>query len=276
MNNSIQAINKLHKEKMMVLDQVYAVKNLDEVYKRQTALNSMAINIYTDAAQVMMPALVEDGLQAVTWAEISKKLSRLSFIGVPTAAEVRDTYKMTIEQAAQNPKNEAIIIRPENELQFSNTKPEKGEQFRATKKEELPLPLKKIAAFGIAIPLILELIGGRKFLVLVRVLQSISLGVMVIEVIRYLDALKNFKFFDNIKAAMHGKTWNNESAIKTEISTKTPNPVKRKMTIDFESMYVDAINRVKQDNVNELNRWFRELKRLTQMELTKVNNIKEE
>lgn len=276
MNNSIQAINKLQKEKMMILEHVYAVKDLDEVYKRQSNLSTMAISIYSDAAQVMMPALIADGLQAVSWANISSRLSKLNFSGVPTAAEIRSTYKQAVEQAVQNPKNEAYIIRPENDQQFRNTRPEKGQQFRATKKEEMPGALKKIAAFGFAIPLILELIGGQKFHVLVRILQGISLGVMVIEIIRYFDVFKNNNPIDFLKAAVQGKMHSKEPSPKTESGAKISYTTKHKNVVDYESMYIDAINQVKQDNVNELNRWFRDLKRLTQMELAKANNTKEE
>ena len=61
MEKSLEVIGQLQIEKQNTVRKVYAVKNLDEVYRRQTELNAMGISIYTDVATRLLPALEEDG-----------------------------------------------------------------------------------------------------------------------------------------------------------------------------------------------------------------------
>lgn len=83
MEKSLEVIGQLQVEKQNTVRKVYAVKNLDEVYRRQTELNAMGISIYTDVATRLLPALEEDGAGREVWADISKKLKKLSFTGIP-------------------------------------------------------------------------------------------------------------------------------------------------------------------------------------------------
>ena len=96
MYKSIEQIKKLRTEKHNILKNVYQSNNPDDIYKKQSALGSMSISIFTDAANAIMPALQEDGVSNVVWSNISLRLNKLSFISVPTASEIREKYNQSV------------------------------------------------------------------------------------------------------------------------------------------------------------------------------------
>ena len=90
MYKSIEQIKKLREEKHAILKNVYQSNNPDDVYKNQSALGAMSISIFTNVANAIMPTLQEDGVSNIVWSNVSLRLNKLSFISVPTAAEIRE------------------------------------------------------------------------------------------------------------------------------------------------------------------------------------------
>ena len=75
MYKSIEQIKTLRAEKHDILKNVYQSSNPDDVYKKQSALGSMTINIFTDVANAIMPALQEDGASSKNQRYFSGKRS---------------------------------------------------------------------------------------------------------------------------------------------------------------------------------------------------------
>lgn len=167
MYKSIEQIQKLRGEKQGVLSRVYQSSNLDSVYENQRELGAMSISIFTDAADVVLPVLRGDGVGNVVWSNISLRLDKLSFISVPTAAEIREKYKKSVE-------NPTVI-------EINGATPKPGTR---TEVKKIPLPAfaAALVAQGIAIPLFF----GTK-LALVKILGVVDAACMVIEVLKYFD-----------------------------------------------------------------------------------------
>lgn len=91
--NTIEQIKKLRDDKHVILNKVYQSNDPDIVYNNQKELGSMSINIFTDVANVVMPALQKDGVGVIVWSNISDKVKKLSFISIPTASEIRENHK---------------------------------------------------------------------------------------------------------------------------------------------------------------------------------------
>lgn len=98
---SIKQIRKLKEEKHDILKNVYQGNDADDVYKKERTLGSMAISIFTDVAGTIMPALQEDGVSNIVWSNISLRLNKLSFIGIPTTFEIREKYKNNVNRVIQ-------------------------------------------------------------------------------------------------------------------------------------------------------------------------------
>lgn len=230
MYKSIRQIQKLREEKQAVLKQAYQSGSLDDVYKNQKALGSMSISIFTDAADAVLPVLQDDGVGNIVWSNISLRLDKLSFISVPTAAEIREKYKKSVE----NP----------TVLKIDGATPKTGTRTRV-KKIPLPAFLGALAAQGIAVPLILSAIGGTK-LALVKIFCAVNAACMVIEVVKYFDLFTK-----------KGKK-------------EAPSKAASAHTADYEEMYSRAVREVYLDNRKKLDAWFDQLEKITTQEIDKA------
>ncbi len=230
---TIDQLQKLRAEKLQVLDDVYQSRDLDDVYNRQSALGSMSISIFTDAANAVMPALKNDGVGNVVWSNISAKLEKLSFISVPTATEIREKYKESVE-------NPTVVN--------VNGTPKPGTK---TKVKKIPLPvfITELAAQGIAVPLLLHTICGTK-LALVKILgDMVNIVFMGFEVVKYFDLLPKKRRNKTIFAAP-----------KEGFASAA----------NYEAMYKEAIKEVHRDNRKKLNDWFDRLEEITKEEIGKA------
>jgi len=238
MYKSIKQIQKLREEKRAVLSRVYQSGNLDDVYKNQRDLGSMSISIFTDAANAIMPVLRDDGVGNVVWSKISLRLDKLSFISIPTAAEIREKYKKSVD-------NPTII-------KINGAIPEPGTR---TEVKKIPLPafLAALAAQGIAVPLILSAIGGKK-LALVKILCVVNVACMVIEVVKYFDLFSK----------------------KSKRTMPAPFKTEPAYTVNYEDMYNQAIQDVYRDNRKSLDDWFDQLEKITTEEIDKALRQAEE
>lgn len=175
MYQAIEKIEELRKSKEQIVKEVYKGNNLNEVYNRQRELGSMAINIYTDAANAIIPVLQNDGVNNVVWSRISLRLNKLSFISVPSAAELREKYKKAVD-------NPTI-------LDVNEKKPAPGKKMKV-RKIKLPAFLLALAAQGIAIPLFLS---STKQIALVKIGSTVNAAFMIIEVVKYFDLIESIK-----------------------------------------------------------------------------------
>lgn len=238
MYKSIEQIRKLQNEKQAVLDRVYQVSSPDEVYKKQQELGSMSIRIFTDTANVLIPALQEDGVSSVVWSAVSLRLDRLTFISVPGTAEIREKYRKSVDHP--------VVVK------VDGTAPRPGVRTRV-KKIPLPAFLMVLAAQGIAIPLLLSAAGGT-WLALVKILCVVNAACMVIEVVKY------FHLFPT-------KSKTSRSGSDGEASASDA---------DFRDMYRQAIREVYHDNRRRLNDWFDRLAQITAEEIEKAGGKTEE
>ena len=174
MYKSIEQIKKLECEKQNILRNVYQSNNPDDVYKRQSALGAMSVGIFTDVANAIMPALQEDGVSNVVWSNISLRLNKLSFISIPTTSEIREKYKKSVS-------NPTVV-------KINGTQPKPGTKTNV-KKISTPAFLALLAAQGIAVPLLLNFIGGSKWALVKIIPCAINAALMVIEVVKYFNLI---------------------------------------------------------------------------------------
>ncbi len=233
MYKSIEQIKKLREEKHDILKNVYQSNNPNDVYNNQRALGAMSISIFTDVANTIMPTLQEDGVSNDVWSHISMRLNKLSFISVPTAAEIREKYK----QSVANP----TVVR------VNGAQPKPGIKTNV-KKISTPVFLALLAAQGIAVPLLVSFIGGSKWALVKIIPCAINAALMVIEVVEYFNLLPvNRK--------------------KTLFAPAKETPVS---TADYDSMYRRAIQEVYRDNRKKLDDWFDALEKIATEEIDKV------
>lgn len=245
MSNTIDAIEKLRESKENEVKRVYEVQDLDTVYERQATLNSMAGSIYTDVANVMLPVLKKDGFSALVWPNISGNLDQLRFIGVPTASEIREKYGKAVAGAVGSEKKDYEII-----SQNIHGRPKEKETVYI-KEKSLPGFLVRLAAQGIAIPLVLKTVG-HSWPVLAKVIFGAVAGVII--------AVEIIKYFNIPKRGFKGNVKTHSPSPRTAGKPSEPH-------MDWNALYFKAIERVKEDNLKELNRWFYNLKKLTEKEL---------
>ncbi|MCI8967964.1 MAG: hypothetical protein HFH75_10325 [Lachnospiraceae bacterium] len=250
MEKSLEVIGQLQVEKKDIVRRVYAVKNLDEVYRRQTELNAMGISIYTDVAARLLPALEEDGAGREVWADISKRLKKLSFTGIPTASEIRTKYRDAIEASMSGTSYKDYEVEPrDKDESFPNVSPKTQIDIR---KKSLPQFLVFLAAQGIAVPLVLT-IAGVKWNVLAKVILIVNGVAMVIEIIHC------FRKYGWIGGQNRGGT----DIISEKGTASEP---------DYDRWYQKVIEQVQQDNINILNQWFSDLKKITKEEIVKYKD----
>ena len=239
MYKSIEQIKTLRAEKHDILKNVYQSSNPDDVYKKQSALGSMTINIFTDVANAIMPALQEDGVSNVVWSKISLRLNKLSFISVPTASEIREKYKKSIE----NP----TVVRINGAQPKPRTKTD-------VKKIPTPAFLALLAAQGIAVPVLLSFIGGSKWALVKIIPCAINAALMVIEVVKYFNLLP----------------------AKSKKTIFAPAKEAPASMIDYNAMYRRAIQEVYHDNCKKLDDWFDTLEKIATEEIEKALGQAEE
>ena len=239
MYKSIEQIKTLRAEKHDILKNVYQSSNPDDVYKKQSALGSMTINIFTDVANAIMPALQEDGASNVVWSKISLRLNKLSFISVPTASEIREKYKKSIE----NP----TVVRINGAQPKPRTKTD-------VKKIPTPAFLALLAAQGIAVPVLLSFIGGSKWALVKIIPCAINAALMVIEVVKYFNLLP----------------------AKSKKTIFAPAKEAPASMIDYNAMYRRAIQEVYRDNRKKLDDWFDTLEKIATEEIAKALGKAEE
>ena len=240
MYESINQINKLRAEKLDILNDVYQSDNPDDVFKRQSALGSMAISIYTDVADAVMPdAFQEDGVSNIVWSNISLRLDKLSFISIPTASEIREKYKQSIAHPTV--------------VKINGAQPKPGTKTDV-KKIPIPVFLTLLAAQGIAVPVLLRFVGGREWALVKIIPCAINAALMVIEVVKYF----------NLFPAKRKKTL---VAPAKEASAPAS---------DYDAMCRKAIQEVYLDNCRKLNDWFDALVKIATEEIEKALENAEE
>lgn len=232
MYKSIEQIKKLREEKLEVLRSVYQGNNPDDVYKKQSALGSMSVGIFTDVANVIMPTLQDDGVSNIVWSNISLRLDKLSFISVPTADEIREKYKQSIATPTV--------------VKINGTQPKPGTKMNVNK-ISTPAFLALLAAQGIAVPLLLSFIGGSKWALVKIIPCVINAAFMVIEVVKYFNLAPTKR-----KSTLFAPLRENSTA-----------------TVDYDTMYRRAIQEVYHDNRKKLNDWFDTLEKITVEEIKK-------
>lgn len=238
MYESIEQIKKLRTEKRGILENVYQSNNPDDVYKKQSALGSMSISIFTDVANAIMPALQKDGVSNVVWSNISLRLNKLSFISVPTASEIREKYKQSVADPTD------VII--------NGAQPEPGTKTKV-KKISTPAFLALLVAQGIAVPLLLSFIGGKKWALVKIIPCAINAAFMVIEVVKYFNP-----------------------PAKSKKTLLAPAKEASASTVDYDAMYRRAIKEVYHDNCKKLDDWFDTLEKIATGEIEKALGKAEE
>ena len=237
MYKSIGKIRNLKKEKQAILRTVYQDCNPDYVYKQQKTLAAMSISIFTDAANAIIPTLQDDGVSNVVWPSIALRLNKLSFIGVPTASELREKYKKSIETPT--------VI----EIEGARPKPRTEKELKKISTQTF---LALLAGQGIVVPLLVSFVGGSKW-ALVKIMPcALNTALMVIEVVKYFDLCppkKRKKVFASAKQATD--------------------------SVDYEAMCKQAIQEVYADNCKKLNEWFDELEKITVEEIEKALDKRE-
>lgn len=177
MYKSIEQLEKLRDDMLRKLDEIYVTdaepQINDEIYKRQAILGNMAIGIYSDVAELLIPVLRDDGVDNTIWSRISLRLDKLSFISLPSADELMEKYKKSI--------NSPVVV-DVNKKALAANKNLKGQKL------SLPAFLSAIAAQGIVVPILLNIAGVMKF-AWVKAVLSINAAFIIVEVVRYFDFL---------------------------------------------------------------------------------------
>lgn len=260
MYKSIEAIEQLRNEKIQALKQVYTVKNANEVYRRQTALNSMAINAYTDVANVLMKTFPEDGVSKTVWAEISSGLGQLKFIGIPSEDELKKDYYKAMKDIKEE--KQGYTIEPEKPI---NEKPKTNVQFKV-KRIPLPVFIAAIALQGIAVPLVVK-VAGVGIPALVRIIiDSTNALLMTVEVVMYIKFKKNQetrkeKIEKDLKRKAKDLIYRNNDN-ESNISENTNKKMEQWIAV--------SIKKVEQDNLKTLTDWFDNLRALTLQQIEKA------
>lgn len=254
MEASVDAIEKLRAEKRKILDGVYTEKDIDEVYRRQTALNAMGISIYTDVAEKLLPALEADGVNVEVWADISGGLKKLSFKGIPAASEIRTKYKEAIDASMSAKYGGDYEVEPKDGNAYSK-RPAPKTQIEI-KGKPLPKLLFAIQAImEIPVPLVLT-VAGVKWNVLAKIILIANGVAMTIEIIHYFR-----KYCE--------KTERNRK--KSDVG-KGGEPVSG---VNYDEWYQKAIEQVQEDNTAILDQWFDDLKKKTIEEAAKARRRRE-
>lgn len=177
MYKSIEQLEKLRGNMLRKLDEIYVTdaepQINDEIYKRQAILGNMAIGIYSDVAELLIPVLRDDGVDNTIWSKISLRLDKLSFISLPSADELMEKYKKSI--------NSPVVV-DVNKKTLTANKTLKGQKL------SLPAFLSAIAAQGIVVPILLNIAGVTKF-AWVKAVLGINATFIIAEVVRYFDLL---------------------------------------------------------------------------------------
>lgn len=233
MYKSIEQIEKLREEKLAVLSDVYQGNDPNDVYDKQSTLGSMSISIFTDVANAIMPTLSDDGVSNLVWSNISLRLNKLSFISVPTASEIREKYKRSVEKPTV--------------VEINGTQPKPGTK---TDVKKIPTPafLTLLAAQGIAVPLLISFIGGSKWALVKIIPCAVNAALMVIEVVKYFNLVP---------------TKRKRTIIAPQKETSTT-------TVNYDAMYRRAIQEVYRDNCKKLNAWFDALEKIATEEIEKA------
>lgn len=239
MYESINQINVLRAEKLDILNDVYKSDDPDDVYKKQSALSSMSVSIFSDVATAVMPVLQNDGVSNVVWSNISLRLNELSFISIPAASEIHEKYK----QSVANP----TVVR------INGAQPKPGTKTNV-KKIPTPAFLALLAAQGIAVPVLLSFIDGSKWALVKIIPCAVNAALMVIEVVKYFNLLP----------------------AKRKKVLSAPAKEAPVSTADYSAMYRKAIHEVYLDNCKKLNAWFDTLVTVATEEIEKALGNAEE
>lgn len=245
MGKSLDVIEELRKEKKEVLDGVYTEKKIDEVYRKQTNLSAMSISIYTDVAARLLSALEEDGVGREVWADISKRLKKLSFTGVPTESDIRTKYKDAIDASVSGKNFRDYDVEPKDRNADSE---EVVPKMRISIKEKLLPTSLALFAEVIAIPLVWM---GKWNILAKVVLTGIDGAAMAIEII--------YCFGKRSEEEQQSRKPMNVTSNKGSVSE-----------IDYDKWYQKVIEQVQEDNTDTLNQWFDDLKNITKEEIEKV------
>jgi len=239
MYKSVNEINSLRAKKHKILKDVYKSSDPDDVYKKQRALGSMSVSIFTDVADAIMPALQKDGVSNVVWSSISLRLNKLSFISVPAASEIREKYKQSVAKPT--------VVR------IDGAQPKPGAKTDV-KKISTPAFLTLLIAQGIAVPVLVSFTGGSKWALVKIIPCAINAALMVIEVVKY------FNLLPAKRKKAHSAPAKETSASKA----------------DCTAMYSRAIQEVYLDNRKKLDDWFDALVKITTEEIEKALGDAEE
>ena len=253
MYKSVEAIEKLRREKIRILESVYTEPTISAVYQKQTLLNSMSMNIYTDAAAAIIDTLELDGASKRLVPVISGRLGELRFKSVPPESEVDDAYDRSINGSAAPGNNDFNYVSENGGSSVSK----KGSVHRIRGKM-LPQFLIALAVQGIGIPLLIN-----KCSVLVKVLVLVGNGVlMTVEVIKYYQWQKKKTVEEESRSEgyheyMERKRLQNGQQTSTRVKTR-------------DDMKREAIEQVRKDNLEELNSWFDSFVRITEEEINRA------
>lgn len=243
MYQSIEAIEKLRKEKINVLESVYSEMNMNAVYQKQTLLNSMSINIYTDATSAIIGTLDHDGVSKRVLPRISGRLEELKFKSVPAESVIDEAYNQSIRESQKAEKSKYTYVTDNN----TKVNPERNRVINI-KGKYFPLFLTALIAQGIAVPI---LINGASVLVKVLVLSANGVA-MSVEVLKYYQYQK--------KAASKRRQTVNNVRRTPNYNTDNPESVR-------DDMKRQAIFQVYKDNLAILNRWFDQFAEITKQEI---------
>lgn len=243
MYQSIQAIEKLRKEKVEILQSVYSERTIKAVYQKQTLLNSMSINIYTDAVSAIVDTIEKDGAGKRVIPRISGRLEELKFKSVPAESVIDDAYNRSINDA-QNGRDSQYSYHAGNRAADT---PRQGSVVKI-KGKGLPLFLAALIAQGIAVPI---LING--FPVFVKVLGNIANGViMSVEILKYYQYQK--------KKSAGGNASSDPKSTPGSVEVRDPDSAR-------EDMKRRAIDQIYRDNLGILNLWFDHFVEITAQEI---------
>lgn len=265
MYKSIEAIEQLRNEKMNILNQVYAVKDIDEIYRRQTALNEMAIDIYTDASGVLLQSLPQDGVKKSLWSKISADLGQLNFIGIPRGEELKRKYYEAIREERNNPNDGYTIETDDTDIRPGKT--------ILPKKRIIPLAeiLTGLVAQSVAVPVIVKC-AGASYITLAKVCTG-NAALLAVEILTVLWRIKkNSKenertFGEEFKSEFEDSKLGRKviSVFKKKVNQPKGELTKTEISEEqLQQMCIKAVKKVQQDNQKMLNDWFDHFRALTE------------
>ena len=250
MYQSLEAIEKLREEKIKILKSVYSEMNIKAIYQKQKMLNSMAINIYSDATSAIADALIRDGAGKRILPRISGRLDELRFTSVPAESVIDEAYKQSI-MGSENSENNQYSFETVNRRE---PRAAQGSVINI-KSKSFPLLLAWLIAQGIIVPI---LINGASVLVKVLALSANG-ALMSVEVVKYYQYQK--KKVERANAQREQK----QNAERVTDSDAARDDMKRQ-----------AIFRVYSDNLESLNRWFDNFAEITRQEIERELAKKED